>query len=152
MDTAEFLRHEREPIVDAAVAAIRLSQLDHYEASGPHEVRRRIDRLFDRLEDSIARRDLTPMVSYTSVLADERFGAGFQLSELQTAINALEEATWRRMVTLMASEDLGVALGLVSSALGAGKDALARAYVSLATRRHAPSLDVSALFSGQAAG
>jgi hypothetical protein len=39
-------------------------------------------------------------------------------------------------------------LGVVSTILGAGKDALAREYVSLATNAHAPSLDLRALFAG----
>jgi hypothetical protein len=32
--------------------------------------------------------------------------------------------------------------------VGAGKDALAREYVSMASHRHVPSLDLSALFRG----
>ncbi len=39
-------------------------------------------------------------------------------------------------------------LGHVSTILGAGKDALARRYVSLATDTRAPSLDLRALFTG----
>jgi hypothetical protein len=34
--------------------------------------------------------------------------------------------------------------------LGAGKDALARAYVSLASKSKAPTLDLQSLFSGAA--
>jgi hypothetical protein len=36
----------------------------------------------------------------------------------------------------------------MSTVLGAGKDALARTYVSLAGHRHVTSLDLSALFRG----
>ena len=42
----------------------------------------------------------------------------------------------------------GKAMGIVSTTLGAAKDALASEYVSLATRTRAPSLDLSALFAG----
>jgi hypothetical protein len=47
-------------------------------------------------------------------------------------------------------QEIGVpeTLGLVSTILGAAKDALARKYVSLATNTHAPSLDMQALFAG----
>jgi hypothetical protein len=38
----------------------------------------------------------------------------------------------------------------VSTVLGAAKDALGREYVSLASRTHAPSLDLRALFTGDA--
>jgi hypothetical protein len=39
-------------------------------------------------------------------------------------------------------------LGLVSTILGAAKDAVARRYVSLAAHTHARSLDLRALFTG----
>ena len=38
--------------------------------------------------------------------------------------------------------------GLVSTALGIGKDGLARGFVARATKTKAPSLDLRALFSG----
>ena len=49
-------------------------------------------------------------------------------------------------------QELARALGLVSTVLGAAKDSLARAYVSLASQTKAPSLDLSALFKGETAG
>ena len=67
---------------------------------------------------------------------------------MQTAFNALEEATWARMLAALEASQLAEALGLVTTVLGAGKDALARRYVSLAARAHAPSLDLRRLFAG----
>ncbi len=49
-------------------------------------------------------------------------------------------------------DELAEALGLVGTVLGAAKDALARAYVSLAGKSKAPSLDLSALFEGRTSG
>jgi hypothetical protein len=67
---------------------------------------------------------------------------------VQSAFNSLEEVVWARMLAELPPAELAEALGLVSTVLGAGKDALARRYVSLAARTHAPSLDLSALFTG----
>ena len=39
-------------------------------------------------------------------------------------------------------------VGVLSAVLGAGKDALARVYVHLASQRHAPHVDVQALYGG----
>ena len=67
---------------------------------------------------------------------------------MQAAFNALEQAMWRR---LLAAEDpaaLLASVGVLSSVLGAGKDALARVYVHLASYRHAPHVDVQALYGG----
>jgi hypothetical protein len=51
----------------------------------------------------------------------------------------------------MPKDRLGQALGLVGTVLGAGKDSLARTYVTLATQTRAPSLDLRALFAGTSA-
>jgi hypothetical protein len=67
---------------------------------------------------------------------------------VQTGFNLLEEALWHRVVSEVPAERLGEALGLVSTALGAGKDRLARTYVALATSTQSPALDVAALFRG----
>ena len=44
--------------------------------------------------------------------------------------------------------ELAESLGLISTVLGAGKDTLARTYVSLASKTKAPSLNLQSLFSG----
>ena len=81
-------------------------------------------------------------------IATERFHAGYDLAEIQTAFNALEEATWMRVLQRLDASELAEALGLISTVLGAGKDALARAYVSLAADTNVESLDLRALFAG----
>ncbi len=85
-------------------------------------------------------------------VADDRFHAGYAIREVQIAINVLEESIWNHIVANVPPNELARALGLVSTVLGAAKDALARAYVSLASQTKAPSLDLSALFKGETAG
>jgi hypothetical protein len=148
--TVEFLAHERGVIVEVADAALRRAHARHYEAAGEPEVRLRLEALFDQLLQVLTERDLAGIVSHAERVAGERFDAGYDLSEVQTAFNALEEATWARALEALEPAELAEALGLVSTVLGAGKDALARRYVSLATHKHAPSLDLRALFTGAA--
>jgi hypothetical protein len=145
---ADFLALQRAAIVDAAVSSVAGAHARHYESAGPSEIRARLEALFDRLVDAAASRDLGCVVAYARRLAGERFSAGYDLSEVQTAINALEEAVWGRVISELQPGEFAEALGLVSTTLGAAKDALAREYVSLATRAHAPSLDLRALFAG----
>ena len=81
---------------------------------------------------------------------EKRYTAGFDLWEVQTAFNVLEEAIWVRVFKSVPPDALAEALGLVSTVLGAGKDTLARKYVSLASKTKAPSLNLQSLFSGGA--
>jgi hypothetical protein len=148
METAEFLTRERQAIVDAADAALARTHIRHYETAGANEVHRRLEALFDRLLEALSTRDLGSVLAYAQRVAQERFNAGYDLSEVQTAFNALEEATWSRVFAELEPSQFAETLGLVSTILGAAKDALARKYVSLATNTHAPSLDLHALFAG----
>ena len=97
---------------------------------------------------AIGNRDLAGVSAYAVNVAEERFKAGFDISEVQAAFNAIEEAMWRQIVESAAPEDLAEATGLMNTVLGFGKDVLARTYVSLASRRHVRSLDLSAMFAG----
>ena len=146
-ETIEFLTHERSAIVGAAETAV--SQMrSHYEGAGAIEIRRRLDALFDNLLESLATQDLGPVLALAREIAHERFNSGYDLAEVQGAFNALEAATWTRVLAVLEPDQFAQTLGLVSTILGAGKDALGREYVSLATDAHAPSLDLRALFAG----
>jgi hypothetical protein len=147
-ETAGLLAADVAAILDNAADALRRTHSSHYESVGEVEVRQRLEALFDRLVQALARRDVGPLVVYAQDVAEQRFRSGFDLSEVQSAFNALEEAVWARVLAELPPDELAEALGLVSTALGAGKDALARRYVSLAAQTHAPSLDLSALFTG----
>jgi hypothetical protein len=147
-DTALFLGEHRAEIVGSAGTALGRLAVARYQSAGEKEVRRRLDVLFDHLVDSLFQRDFAPMVAYAESVAEERFNAGYDLSEVQAGFNALEESIWARAVATLEAGQLAETLGLVSTVLGCGKDALARRYVSLATRTRAPSLDLRALFRG----
>lgn len=134
--------------MDSAVAALRTLHTRHYEALGTEEVRARLETLFDKVLAATASRDLGPIVAYAHRLAEERFAAGVDLSEVQTALNVLEEAAWMSAFASLQPDLLAGTLGLLSTVLGAAKDELARRYVALATQTHVPSLDLRALFAG----
>lgn len=145
---AEFLDRFRCQILDAASVSLVRAHPPHYETIGAPERRRRLERLFDHLRTAVDTRQLGEMLAYARELAAERHCTGYDLSELQTAFNALEEAIWGSVFAHLEPEEYVEALGLVSSILGAAKDELAREYVSLATQTHVSSFDVRALFAG----
>lgn len=148
MELVTTLNSARSGIVAEALALVERSHVHHYETAGAAFTRSALDDLFQLVERAIERRDLNEVIRFAEELAEHRFAAGFDISEVQTAFNALETATWRRVVASEAPADLPEAIGLVSTVFGGAKDALARRYVSLASQKHVPSLDLSALFQG----
>jgi hypothetical protein len=145
----QVLEQDRAPIVGAAAESIRHSHT-RYVSAGPDETRRRLEALYAELLEALSSRDLGGVMDYARRLAAERFESGYDLSEVQGAFNALEESAWTVLCVRLQPQQLAVSLGLVSTILGAAKDALGREYVSLASQTHVPSLDMRALFTGGA--
>lgn len=148
VDADQVLSEARSEVLDAAYAALSRGHETHYEAAGEAITRDRLGGLYDLVVDAIARRDLSAVTTYGRDLAGQRFQAGFDIAEVQTAFNALEQAMWRKLVAVEPPEELAEAVGLLGTVLGAGKDAVAREYVSLASSRHVPTLDLSRMFDG----
>jgi hypothetical protein len=146
--TSTFLAAQRATIVDDAESILARTQAPHYQSLTPATRRNQLDALYDRLLEAAVSRDLGGVLTYARQLAQERFDGGYDLSEIQVAINALEETIWRQILSELPHAELADALVLVSTILGAAKDTLAREYVSLATHAHAPSLDLRKLFAG----
>ena len=152
MDLLELLQRDGEKIVSEAGEALARSSLTHYAEAGQAIGQERLGRLFELTVQSIGDRNLVPVMDYMATVANDRFHAGYAIREVQIAINVLEESIWNDIVANVPPDELAQALGLVATVLGAAKDALARAYVSLASRKKAPSLDLSALCEGATGG
>lgn len=152
MDLITLLKEQETEIVDEAALSLERLRLPGYREAGHAIGRDRLAELYRLVLESISSRNLVPIMEYMAQVADERYHAGYAIREVQKAINALEEAIWNHIVSDAPPGELAEALGLVSTVLGAAKDSLARAYVSLASQTKAPSLDLSALFEGYAGG
>ncbi len=151
MDLGRFLHDQEEGILQDAVERVRCSHLESYARTGREQVRARLANLLELVRDAVRERDLGPMIAHVDAIALERFEAGFGLFEVQTAFNVLEEVIWQRILSEIQPEEFPEAIGLVSTALGAGKDRLACRYVSLASASKVRSLDLSAMFKGTTA-
>lgn len=150
MDLVEVLTAASDEILGEATEALTRSRQRHYEQASEAERRARLEQLFDVVLRCLRERDLVPVVHRAEQIAHERFEAGYDIGEVQTAFNVLEESIWRHIVSSSESDQLVERIALGATVLGAGRDALARAYVSLAAHEHVPSLDVTALFRGTA--
>jgi hypothetical protein len=148
MQLDTLLADAREDVIDEAYTRLEHSHVVHYERAGEAFTRQALEALFTVVVEAIRTKDLARLNAHVEHLAEERFDHGFDISEVQLAFNSLEVSMWRRLVSDEPLADLAEAVGLLSTVLGYGKDTLSRRYVSLAARRHVPSLDLSALFEG----
>lgn len=152
MELRSLLERVRELVLADALRALEAARLHHYGASSSEENARRLRALYEVLEAGVAGRSVLPMVRHAERIARERHQSGFDLAEVQTAFNVLEEALWRQITAQLPPADYPEAYGLTSTILGAGKQSVALQYVALARSTGAPAMDVAALFSGVGAG
>lgn len=148
MDVAAWLIETRAQVLDEAYAALGHTHPTHYEAAGEGVTRERLGELFSLVVSTLQTRDLAALSTFVQQLATRRFDEGYPIGEVQAAMNSLEEAMWHRVVDAAPADELAEAIGMLSTVLGYAKDTLARTWVSLASRRHVPTLDLSALFAG----
>jgi hypothetical protein len=148
MTLNEILHDQVNDILAEAEQAVKRSHLQNYTKAGDEIIHQRLKALLTLTVRGVKEKNLGPMIAHAETIARERFTAGYDLTEVQTAFNVLEEAIWVRVQKNIQPSELGIALGLISTALGAGKDALAREYVSLATKTKAPALNMKSLFAG----
>ncbi len=148
MDIHTLLHNRSAEILADAEEAITRARLHTYAKAGSESTHQRLKALFVLTTRAAKERNLGPMIAHAESIAHERFEAGYDLWEVQTAFNVLEEAIWMRILKELPPAGYAEALGLVSTVLGAGKDTLARRYVSLASKTRVPTLNLESLFTG----
>jgi len=148
MDVYTVLKEMTTEILDSAEHVLRTAHFTHYENWGDQLTRASLGDLYEHIMISLHHRDLAHIIRHCEKLAAERFTAGFELVEVQTTFNALEQTMWQHWVKAAPAQEVAEGVGMLSAVLGAGKDAAARTYVRLASRRHAPAIDVNALAEG----
>lgn len=151
MDLVELLEEKKDEIVREATNSLNGSRLQHYQTVGIEKCRQRYIRLYHFVLKSIRENNLIGIIHYIKNVARERFLSGYDIQEVQMALNIMEEAMWHciiKAVKKVKPLDLGKSLELMSTVCGVTKDFLADTYVSLSTQKKVPALDVSALFAG----
>lgn len=136
---AALLRERADTLVTEALTMMTEARLEHYDAAGLPTVRQRLTTMLNVALSCLEAGEADEIIAYMTRIGRERFSAGYDLLEVQTSANVVEEALWRRIPSLVAPAEVPRALGLVSSLFSAGKDALARTYVSLAAGAKTPS-------------
>lgn len=149
MKLDEILINNQTDIINEAFICLQRSHLKHYDSSQADENWQRLAKLFDLTLNGVKSKSLVEMVTYSEKIAKERYESGFNLHEVHTAYNVLEESIWKAIIKEIDSADLAETLGLISTVLGTGKESLALAYVSLSGKQRVKSLNLSQLFRGK---
>ena len=148
MELSELFRSWEDDLVNEAVTELRHARLKSYLADGEEITRERVTKFIEKAMECFSLRRAEPMIEHAERISRERHAAGYDLSEVQTAINVIEEALWKRILSSVEPDELAHALGMVNAIFGMSKDVLARTYVSLATNRETPRKELDEILDG----
>jgi hypothetical protein len=148
MNIEELLSENQAAIFADACRAI--ARLEHYRRDGAQETRRRVEALYGLLIEAVRALDLKDLRAYAAQVARERLATGFELSEVEAAFAAVEDAIWHHALIRLPHYDQAWGIGLACTALAHGRAELSRAIEAGSRRAPPPSIDLTPLFHGTA--
>jgi len=152
MRLIQLLENHKSEIISSASASLTRASLKSYKNTGSTENEKRIQKLYDVVLESIKKNTLIKIIQYAKEIATQRITTGYEIYELHTAFNVLEEVLWQNIRQKLPQMDCVEVLRLVSTTLGAGKESLANTYVAFASKMKAPVINHSVLFEGTEGG
>jgi len=132
LETSEVLANAADRVVDEAAADLE-QRHSRGKATSNEASRGHLQDLFQVVVRCVRDGGVEPIIASSHQLAADRFAAGFDIGEVQGEFNVLEEVLWREMADTLSGDQRIEALELLNTVFGAGRDALARTYVALAT-------------------
>ena len=138
METSAVLTRAQDRVISEVVASLERRDQAHHDASTPEQRRRDVRHLFELVLRCVREGSAESIITPSQQIAADSFAAGADLAEVQGAFNILEAVLWRHVAAAFAGDQRVEALGLVNAVLEAGKDALGRTYVALASRAASP--------------
>jgi len=130
MTFLELLKTNPDKILFDATEFLVRTNLEHYNKLNPERVRARLARLYFVTRECAELNTNDPIKKYMEEIAPNRFESGYELYEVQTAINILEECLWKNIVDRVNANEQMLALFRSHEIMCAAKGALAKSFVA----------------------
>ena len=128
MTLLELCYYKRDQILQDSVNTLEKALLKHYKLLTTEQIKFKMLNLFHMLVKSIEINSSNEMMEYIEKVSDIRHESGYELQEVQTAINILEECMWEN-INKFVDEDLQISgIKQVTRLLSKAKEELADEY------------------------
>lgn len=103
--------------------------LKHYEEDSENKLRQKMARTYYVFKEAISKETFDPLKKYLERVGEERYASGYELYELQTALNILEECIWKQVDEKVPKKDQLDAFISITKYMSNAKLTLAKVYV-----------------------
>ena len=148
MTLVELLKKYKDELILEANDVLNSKGLKNYKKSGKSINVLRLKSLYESILNAVEKQNMLSVIQYAEKIASERFNSGYEIYEVQTAFNALEEVIWKKIILILESNQVADGLRAVSTIMGAGKESLANSYVGFSRSTKTPAINQKALFEG----
>ena len=138
MTLLEMLNNKPDLILLDSTEWLVRANLQHYKQLSPESIRLKLFRLFRALVKTVEVNSCSEVIKYMKNISEERFDSGYELYEVQTALNILEESLWKNIAKYVDEEKQVESLKLITCILGSAKEELAADY-SLYCKEQVPA-------------
>jgi hypothetical protein len=128
MTLLEMLYNKPDLILLDAMDSLGKAHLSHYDNLKPELARFRLSKLFEALVKSIETSSNVEITNFIGKISGERYELGFELYEVQTVINILEESLWKKIMIFVDEDKQISAMKQVSEILTTAKERLVIEY------------------------
>ncbi len=118
-----LLESNAEPILSAALLILQRNGPDTTQKPNNSHDRRRLKALYGLIVACVREQRLMPITSFVRDIGNDRLPVGYDIGEMQAALNALEEVTWKVIIRDMKTANVAYSLGSINTVLGVAKDA-----------------------------
>jgi hypothetical protein len=133
MNLLELLHNKPDVILLDSTENLVRAHLEHYEKHSPEKLRYRLSKLYHAMVKSIEANECDEIVTFMKTVSDERYESGYEIYEVLTAINLLEETMWKEVSKYVDKNMQIAALKQVTCILSKAKESLADEYAILGT-------------------
>lgn len=140
MSLIRLLQENYYDLIEEGNAHLHRAHLRRYCNSPREENTLRIKVFLDLIMGSITKKSLKALIEYTEKTAEERFYSGFDLCEIQRALNGLKKSIWKKIVTEFKPDEHADSIALISTVIDEIKDTLACRYLYCTRKRSTTEL------------
>lgn len=124
----DVLLENRTALSESVTARLSTSGAVHYRTLDGDVLQGRVDKLIDTFLKSVQKKPAI-FLSYIKEVTEERISEGFFLHEIQTALQILEEKSWKLVIEHLPLEEQVRCLSQITGTIGTAKDHLAHIYL-----------------------
>ncbi len=131
MTLLDLLYNKTDRILLDATNSLVRAQLPHYRKFKESDIHAKFKKLLQDITTCVENNSCNDLVPYVDKLSDERFQMGFEPTEVQTAINILEEAVWKNIAELVDMDKQVSAMKLITCIISKAKQEMIGEYAML---------------------